>query len=577
MRWASCFFAVAILIGARCVPCGAALRAGASAQTVRFMRDVPPPPAANVSLAAARNEWESYQVLLRSDAPAKITGIECSHLRGPEGAIIPVSEMEIYRQHQMHITRGTYRNESFKPGWYPDALIPLLHPLTRKPLAGGRLAAVPFELPAGETHGFWVDVHVPADARPGTYDGVCAVVFDGGRRAEVAVRLKVWDFALPRVSTMHTAFGSPAGRMRAYYRERAAAGKEPEPADWQAIEEQCADLVTRHRINAAPPPALLSPQRRPDGSYEISPENVKALRRFIDRYHVNAVMVPNPSALFKDPAAQQAELRAWLAAWDRAAAALGAPDVLFYTYLRDEPNDAEAYKFCQIWGKAIREAKSVVKVLVVEQTWPQDEKWGDLYGAVDIWCPLFCLHRQDSALERIALGEIVWTYTALCQGKEPSPWWHIDYPLLNYRVPAWIAWKYRMRGLLYWGGMSYWREVEDPWTDAWTYGRGRDGRGTRVYNGEGTLVYPARAVGYDGIAPSLRLKALRDSIEDYEYLAILERAGKRAEAEKIVGPLAESFFAWEKNPSAWTAARAALADLITAGAPRGAERTGAHD
>lgn len=542
--------------------CHGGVRVGATGETERYLREMPPPASAAVHIRAARNETESYQLLLRSDAPARITAVECSDLRGPGGATIGAAQMEVYRQHQMHITRGTYRNDSFQAGWYPDALIPLLNPLTRKPLAGARLAAVPLDLPAGETHGFWIDVHVPASASAGEYRGTCAAVLADGSRAEAAVTLTVWDFALPRVSTMHTALGSPAGRLRGYYRERAVAGKEAQPADWEAVEAQCADMVSRHRVNATPPSSLLTPQRRDDGSYEIPPASIKALREFIDRYHVNAIQVPNPSGIFKDPQARRDELHAWLRAWDRAAAALGSPELIFYTYLRDEPNDAEAYRFCQVWGRAIREAKSAVKVLVVEQTWPQDESWGDLYGAVDIWCPLFCLHRQDSAVKRMELGETVWTYTALCQGKEPSPWWHIDWPLLNYRVPAWIAWRYGMRGLLYWGGMSYWREVEDPWTDAWTYGRGPQRSGKLVYNGEGTLAYPARAVGFDGIVPSMRLKALRDSIEDYEYLAILQRSGRTAEAQKIVAPLAESFFKWEKNPAAWRSARAALAALI---------------
>ena len=39
------------------------------------------------------------------------------------------------------------------------------------------------------------------------------------------------------------------------------------------------------------------------------------------------------------------------------------------------------------------------------------------------------------------------------------------------------------------------------------------------------------AIGYEGIAPSIRLKALRDSIEDYEYLTILERLDREAAAE----------------------------------------------
>jgi hypothetical protein len=328
-------------------------------------------------------------------------------------------------------------------------------------------------------------------------------------------------------------------------------------------------MLTRHRINATPATGSLAPEPTSDGGFRITAEQVNAFRRFVDQYHVNAVPIPHPRGVIKDPVSERAKLFAWLAAWDRAAAELDRPHVTFFIYLRDEPNDKEAYRYVQKWGRAIREAKSVVKVMVVEQTWAQkgaggaDSAWGDLYGAVDIWCPLFCLFRPESAAKRQALGETIWTYTALCQ-RDPTPWWHIDYPLLNYRAPAWIAWRYRIRGLLYWGGMSYWRGVEDPWTDPKTLDRRKNGRGA-LYNGEGTIVYPGRAVGYEGIAPSLRLKALRDAIEDYEYLAILERAGLADEADEIVLPLADSWFQWETDPEAYEKARAELAELIVQG------------
>ncbi|MFW6162598.1 MAG: DUF4091 domain-containing protein, partial [Planctomycetota bacterium] len=138
---------------------------------------------------------------------------------------------------------------------------------------------------------------------------------------------------------------------------------------------------------------------------------------------------------------------------------------------------------------------------------------------------------------------------------------HIDFPLLHYRVPAWMAWRYRIRGILYWGGMSFWRPVDDPWTDPETLDR-RDRNPKLVWNGEGSIVYPGRAVGYDGIAPSLRLKALRDAIEDYEYFALCERLGVADEAQKIVLPLAPSWYQWEPDPAAYEAARARLAELI---------------
>ena len=528
--------------------------------TVHVLRDEPAGKVKNVALAAARNEWESFQILLRSDAPVKGVNVEPGDLKGPRGAVIRGTDAVLYRQHQLELTLPSHRNDSFKPGWYPDPLIPFRHPLTKQPLGDARFKAVPFDLRASETHGFWVDIFVPADAKPGKYRGTYRVTAEGNEAAKVAVELTVWDFELPRVSTLQTALGSPAERMRGYYTKRAKAGKEPEPKDWDTVEAQVADEVSRHRVNATPPAALLTPQKQPDGSFRFTPEQVDALRKFVDTYHVNAVHTPHPHVAVKDPEAEREKLHAWLKSFDRMAAELNRPFVTFFTYLKDEPNDEEEYHYVQKWGPPIRAAKSVVKVMVVEQTKTQNEKWGNLYGAVDIWCPLFPLHDEETAAQRRALGETVWTYTALCQ-RDPTPWWEIDFPLLNYRVPSWIAWRYHMCGLLYWGGMSYWSGVEDPWTDPKTLDRRKNGKGS-LYQGEGTLVYPARAAGYDGIAPSLRLKALRDSIEDYEYLAILDRAGLRAEVEKIVLPLAESWFKWEKDAAAYGKAREKLAAMI---------------
>ncbi len=513
-----------------------------------------------VSLEAARNEKESFQILMRSDDAVKGITLRAGDLKGPGGAVLRARDARLYRQQQIEIRKGTVRNDSFTPGWYPDPLIPFRHPGTRKPLRNARFTAIPFDLPPDQTHGFWIDIHVPATAKPGEYKGTYRVEADGGRTIDVPVTLTVWNFTLPRVSTLVTAFGSPAQRMRSYYRSRAKEGKEKEPADWAQVEKQCSEMLTRHRINCEPPPGSLTPKVQADGSYRIPAAQVDALRTFVDHCHVNAIRVPSPARIVDDPEKEQGKLRAWLAAWDRAAEDLKRPFVTFYIYLKDEPNDGDAYRFVQKWGRAVCAMTSQVKVMVVEQTWTQNEKWGDLYGAVDVWCPLFSLFKPEHAAKRQALGETIWTYTALCQ-RDPTPWWHIDHPLLNYRVPAWIAWRYRMRGLLYWGGMSYWRQVEDPWICAWTYGRP-----SRVYNGEGTIVYPARAAGYEGIAPSLRLKALRDSIEDYEYLAILERNGRASDAQKVVLPLAASWFDWGKDPAAYRRARRTLAGMITEGA-----------
>jgi hypothetical protein len=481
-------------------------------------------------------------------------------LTGPEGAVLSASAARLYRQHQLHLTVASYRNADFKEGWYPDPLIPFVHPVTGRPLRGARFQAVPFDLPAGETHGFLVDVFVPPDAKPGTYHGAYTVKADGRETIEIPVTLTVWDFALPATPTLKTAFGSPVSSIRRRSRTDADANGDHPVSDERTAAGQCAEMLAAHHINATPGP--LAPQAQPDGSFLIPASRIDAVREFVDRYHVNAIQIVHPKTAVDDPERERERLNAWLAAWDRAIAQLDRPEVVFYTYLLDEPNDREAYQYVQKWGRAIREAKTKVRILVVEQPQTQDPAWGDLHGAVDIWCPLFCLFEPGPAADRQALGEMIWTYTALCQGKQMTPWWQTDFPLLHYRVPAWISWRYRIRGLLYWGGLSFWDHAKDPWTVPETYDmRKKEGRGA-VYNGEGCLVYPGRDVGYDGIAPSLRLKALRDSIEDYEYLAILERLGRAAEAERIVLPLADSWYHWDHDPAAYQKARAALAELI---------------
>lgn len=540
----------------------AELKVWTVSETRRVLREDAMEDAVDVRLVAARGEWESFQILMRSDLAVEGINVVPGDLTGPDSATIRASTARLYRQHQFHLTIPTHRNDALRPGWYPDALIPFKHPMTRGPLTGGRFTAAPFDLPANETHGFWVDLIVPTEATPGEYRGTYRVTAANGEAVVVPVVLKVWDFSLPRVSTLRTALGSPAARMRSYYQQRARNGKKPEPSDWAAVVEQCAEILSRHRINATPSTGSLAPVAHPDGRFRIPDEQIDAFREFVDRYHVNAFCVPHPRSAVQDPIEQRERLHAWLKSWDRAVEQLDRPDVVFYTYLKDEPNEEEAYRYVQKWGRAIREAKSEVKVMVVEQTWTQNEAWGDLYGAIDIWCPLFPLFRAESAAKRQALGETIWTYTALCQ-RDKTPWWHTDFPLLNYRVPTWIAWRYRMRGLLYWGGMSYWRGVEDPWTEPGTLDR-RDRNPKLMYNGEGCLVYPGRAVGYDGIAPSLRVKALRDSIEDYEYLAILERLGRAEEADKVIKPLAESWFQWETDPAAYQKAREELAEAIMA-------------
>jgi hypothetical protein len=261
----------------------------------------------------------------------------------------------------------------------------------------------------------------------------------------------------------------------------------------------------------------------------------------------------------------------YVQSWDDAIDQLtDVEDVTFYVYLCDEPNTKAAYDYVRELGGVIQGTNlQHIEILVVEQTTPDYGQtpgdWGDLYGAVDIWCPSFCAFDPAAAAARQALGERVWAYTALA-GCENRPFWHIDYPLIHYRVPTWIAWHYGQPGLLYWS-MATWYLTPDPalWPDIWLqpplYVQEWAGH-TFYYNGEGVLVYPAAKVGYDGVVPSLRLKALRDAIEDYEYLALMERAGLGDEAQAIISPIVTSWSDYDTDPLAYEHTRVQLAALL---------------
>jgi hypothetical protein len=551
-------------------PAGANLHVWTLSSWARTLRSDPPGAGREVTLYAARGEWESFQVAVRAPRRTRLESLSWSSLEREGGATLPKDCLRAYRAHQLHITRGTYRNESFREGWYPDALIPVAPGATQANTGteNPRYRALPFELPAGETHTFWADVHVPGAAEPGVYQGEVRLEWaapPGGPTATTTIPLvvRVWSFGLPVAPALKTEFGSSAPRIIQWLDAEEKKGRAHESAGSDALYAACARLTTEHRLNSRAPPELM-PRPGPDGRFELTEEQTAGWKTFLSTYSVSALPVPPPHRYFKDPEADRSAMNAYLASWDRALEAIGQPDLLCYTYLIDEPNDPEAYEFTRTWGRLIRESGSRVRVLVTEQTKAQKDEWGTLHGSVDIWVPLFSLFDPESAARRREQGEQIWTYTALCQRK-PTPWWHTDFPLLHYRVPAWMAWLHHMEGLLYWGGMAYWRGVEDPWTEPGTYtqgGKPQEGREARVFNGEGTLLYPGWAAGVDGPLPSMRLKALRDGIEDYEYLKRLEELGRRPVAEALIRSVVGGWYEWSRDAERYVHVRRKLGCLI---------------
>ena len=115
-----------------------------------------------------------------------------------------------------------------------------------------------------------------------------------------------------------------------------------------------------------------------------------------------------------------------------------------------------------------------------------------------------------------------------------------------------MSWRYGITGFLYWSSV-YWPPDHDPWVNP----HFRD-----KYWGEGMLLYPGKPVGVEGPVTSIRLKLIREAMEDFETMTLAAEAGRKSKVDRIVRGLARSFTDWERDPEGYMVARAELAEVI---------------
>ncbi|MFQ6035788.1 MAG: glycoside hydrolase domain-containing protein [Sedimentisphaerales bacterium] len=541
--------------------------------------------ASRVELKSAKNEVESFQVVVAAlTENIKVIKAQMSDLVDKNGSKIGKENIKLFRAEYVRLRRPTPRAE-LPPGLYTDPLVPFINPVTGKPIepkrqfrkierwgeprtvVGYEMYAVPFEVFKGQNQPIWIDVYVPKNVPADVYKGKFKVTVAGNISGEIPVTLTVWDFTLGDGPTHRNHFGNFRNITHYFDVKR-------DSERFKKIEMRYCRAMAEHRINP-PIPRHLLPEVNNDGSLNIIPQRHKALREFINKFHVTDFEIPRApfaslprSTLRSDykhisPANREKAKRYYRQfynylkqnGWHKRA----------YLYMLDEPNLKENYEQVLVLGQLVHEAVPQLRCLVVEQTYPQDPSWPDIDPAVDIWCPLWSFIDRKSIDEKIAHGDEVWSYTALVQRAPKNhpqyqrvkdfdpPYWHIDRPLTVYRVPTWINYQYNITGLLYWSTVT---KVIEPW---WNPAFSHSGR---HFNGGGFLFYPGVPCGIDGPVSSMRLKNLRDGMEDYEYFAILEKLAGKEAVKKIVNMIAPNWWNFSKNPDEFLAAREKIAEQI---------------
>ncbi len=539
---------------------------------------------------AAKNEVESFQVVVGAlEKNVRVTSAVISDLKGKTGTIGKENVL-LYREEYTRVRRSSPRAQ-LPPGLYPDPLVPFINPETGKPVepfnqyrkkwgepfvsSGFEMYAIPFDVWKGENQPIWADIYIPGNTAAGEYKGTFTVTLGNVpeqygpntdsvtvKTVSIPVSVTVWDFKLPDGPMQRNHFGTVDKIIPGLYGTGRNSAKSLE------IELRYCRMMADHRINP-PIPASFMPEVNPDGSLKIIPERHQKLKKFLEELHVTDFQIPN--APFKEITTTNRakavryyrEFYKYLTenGWNKRA----------YLYMLDEPNLKENYEEVLALGAVAHEAAPEIRCLVVEQTYKQDPSWPDIDPAVDIWCPLWAFIDSSSIISKIKHGDEVWSYTALSQRAPQyspdynkvkdfdSPYWHIDARLTSYRVPSWINWHYNITGLLYWSSVQITKTVSgvmDPWfLPAFS-------ESDSQFNGGGYLMYPGVPCGINGPLPCIRLKTLRDSMEDWEYFAILEQLAGRDAVSKIVSGIAPNWWASSEDPAAIEAAREKIAAEI---------------
>ncbi len=549
---------------------------------VRPRDPVPEKQVSTVRIYAARNEFEPFQLVLRAGGD-EISGIDiqCSDFRSVGGARIDAKNVTIYREGFVDLHSPS--SVEGGTGRWPDPLIPRVDRYY-----GERRNAFPLSLERNRNQPVWVDVFVPEDTPPGRYDATVRITRDGRPVAAVPVRLTVWGFELPSTSTLRSSFGlNGINLVKAHH------GRYTNDTELHHLTRLYATAALEHRISIhggtmVPPKADYRDGKAVidwstyDG--EMGPlldATAIPVGQPLHGARASSVELRTPSS-FPSGEAQKAYLRAWTEHFREK----GWLDRLFL-YLWDEPTPKDYPALVQRGALAGRAAPDVPTMVTTSFS-------DKIASAVTIWAPVINCLDDKPGPEDYCEGESrppdfygttptdrrkhLWFYQSCAShgcniGGEGYfqgwPRYVIDAPGTANRVMQWLAWQFGVDGELYYSMNEAFGDDASPWSDTRRFGG----------NGDGTLFYPglpSRIGGHTDIPiESIRLKLIREGMEDYEYLALLAKWKGRPAASRYARRIAQRAYIWEGDADKFLDVRRSLGDELDRLAERRAN-SGSH-
>jgi hypothetical protein len=517
------------LNGVGVTPTSSAFGAWVAPGLVRVGPTEAPGTASSISLSGARGETVDTQVIVRGPAGGLTNvNLSTSALIGPGGATIAASNVVLYREYYTTVSgtvpQGGFPSSGTNPplgsGTYAEPLIPFVDPETGVPLNGG-MKAVPATVAANQNQPFWVDISIPrgkTNSPPGLYTGTINVTSSLGN-VSIPVTVTVWNFELPmKPSELSewTLWNPNTGNSVASLAQALMRNK----------------VMSRYddAVSAVTDMATLGMNRVGlDGSFYIGMQ-------------CNGTFSSLPS---------QAQIAAAAATFP-----LGLP---LDEYVADELNgcsgdDASLKTLAR--NLHASGVKSIATFNAIDPNLMDDGN--GILPAIDHWVLLTAME-QWPAIPYTGKGDL-WTYTSCNIGFGNAPEWLIDYPPINERIQAgFLNWMEGATGVLYYRA--------DGWSSGNAIGSWDNlnvaACGSGSSNpGDGVFVYPGGPVGSTEPVPGIRLKAIRDGIQDYEYVQILKNLGQGAFASSVIQPIATNWSNWSHDHNALENARLQLGQML---------------
>lgn len=192
-----------------------------------------------------------------------------------------------------------------------------------------------------------------------------------------------------------------------------------------------------------------------------------------------------------------------------------------YYYMANEPQNQDDYDAVAWYTSKLKEAAPNLKLMVSEEPKPEIYNNNNYpNGKIDIWLPVLNNYDPVESWSREANhDEESWIY--FLYGTKP-PYFNpitLDHPGIESKLTGWFLWKYRLKGIAHYSFNNWSRNV---WEDTMVSG----------HNGDDFMLYPPglnnETISYGvtdhRFVTSIRFELMRDSLEDYEYLYVLNKS-----------------------------------------------------